>query len=253
MSYKVNDAIKVLEELFPLENAMEYDNPGLLTGSRDQDLNGIFLTLDCTSDPVKIAKEKGLNMIIAHHPLIFGGIDNVCFDNSTGRILSGLIKNDIALYACHTQLDCTEEFGNLAICDAIGYKGAPLEGATIGSVFDTDTTLGVIAAEAVKGLDASGAITLSSKEEKVKRVFVQGGAFDEDNISLLMKSGVDLVITGEMKHHHMVFLMENGISTLLLGHNATERIYLPKLKRVLEGRLNDLPIFVDFGKERTLL
>ena len=253
MSYKVNDAVKVLEELFPLENAMDYDNPGLLAGDRESALSGILLTLDCTSDSVKMATDNNCNLVVAHHPIIFGGIDNVCCDNSTGRILSNLIKNDVSLYACHTQLDCTKEFGNLAICEAIGYEGSVLEGATIGSVFETDSTLGEIASKAVKGLDASGAITLSDSNAKVSKVFVQGGAFDEENIPLLMASGVDLVITGEMKHHHLVYLYENGISVLLLGHNATERIYLPKLKRVLEAQLPKLPIFVDFGKERTLL
>ena len=255
MSYKVSDLSNFLEKLFPLENAMEYDNPGLLAGSSCSELKGILLTLDCTSDAVKAAVKNGANIIIAHHPLIFGGIDNVCCDNTTGAILTSLIKNDIALYACHTQLDCTDEFGNIEIAKRLGGDDAyKLREATIGVCFDAEkTTVKEFSKTIIKGLDCSGTITISSPDTEVSKVFCQGGSFDEDNIDAIKNSGADLVVTGEMKHHHMVLLKELGISVLLCGHNASERVYLPRLKTVLEEQFPDLPIFVDFGNETTLL
>ena len=253
--YKVADIVKTLEELFPLENAMSYDNPGLLTGSRDAEVKGILLTLDCTSRAISVALEKGCNLIIAHHPLIFGGIDNVCADNVTGKILSSLIKNDIALYACHTQLDCTDEFGNLELAKVLDVEGTKLEGASIGVVYDlfAPVSLWEYANFVSDKLNCSGVSTISSKDKKVKRVFVQGGAFDEENLDVIVSSGVDLVISGEIKHHLMVYLEECGIAAFAAGHNATERIYLPKLKNVLDEKFSSMPIFVDFGNETKLL
>ena len=251
------DAVcKYLEEIFPLSNAMEYDNPGLLTWDRNTEVKGILLTLDCTSDAIDLALKSGCNMIIAHHPLIFGGIDSVSCDTSTGRLLTRLIKNDIALYGCHTQLDCTDEFGNLEIAACLGASDAkPLEGATIGVVFTlpSPVSLGEYASKVRKDLNASGVITIAPHDSKVTKVFVQGGAFDEENMKCIIDSGVDLVISGEIKHHHMLELFENGVMSVAAGHNATERVYLPKLKNVLEKEFGGMPIFVDFGKETALV
>ena len=252
MSYKISDVIKVIEDLFPLENAMDYDNPGLLAGNREWILNGILLTLDCTLDSVKLAIERNCNLIISHHPIIFGGIDSVSYDEPNGRILSELIKNDIALYACHTQLDCTDEFGNKEIAYSLGLDCQKLDTATIGVVSETDSYIEQFAQLVKKGLNSSGIITLSDSMKPVRKIFIQGGAFDEENIKAIVDAGIDTVLTGEMKHHHMVLLNEYGIGTLLCGHNASERVYLPRLKNVLEGRIGDVNIFVDSGKETTL-
>lgn len=254
--YKISDVINFVEELFPLNVALGFDNPGLLVGNRDDELTGVLLTLDCTSQSIKEAINKGCNLIISHHPLIFGGINSVSNDTSTGRIITSLIKNGISLYACHTQLDMTDEFGNFEIANAIGAKNpSKLEGASLGVVFDLEKkdTLKSYSKKVTVGLGASGFVTLNSPDDMVSRVFVQGGAFDEDNIPFIIDGKVDLVISGEIKHHHCVLLDEYGISTLIVGHNASERIYLPKLKNVLDEHFENVDIFVNFGKERSFI
>lgn len=249
----ISDVIDYIESLFPLDNAMEYDNPGLLVGDKDRKLKGILLTLDCNMASVEEAIKSGCNLIIAHHPIIFGGIHSVTNETATGRVITELIKNDISLYALHTQLDCTDEFGNLEIAKCIGAKEPhKLWEAPIGVVFDLDkkTTLEDYSEIVQFGLNASGVVSMNAPTEKISRVFVQGGAFDEDNIPFIIDDEVDLVISGEIKHHLCVLLEEHGISTLIVGHNASERVYLPKLKNVLDEEFKDTNIFVYFGKER---
>lgn len=252
--YKISDVLDYVESIFPLENALGFDNPGLLVGDRNTELTGVLLTLDCTSFSITEAINKGCNLIIAHHPLIFGGINSVSTDTSTGRIITSLIKNGIALYACHTQLDMTDEFGNLEIAKCIGATNAhKLEGAELGVVFDLvkKDTLKAYSQKVAEGLNASGVVTLNSPEQMVSRVFVQGGAFDEDAIPHILDGKVDLVISGEIKHHLCVLLDEYGVSTLIVGHNASERVYLPKFKNVLDEQFAEANIFVNFGKERS--
>lgn len=250
----IDDVIDFVENMFPIDNAMDFDNPGLLVGDSERELKGVLLTLDCNMASVNYAIENGCNLIIAHHPLIFGGIHSVTNETATGRIITELIKNDISLYACHTQLDCTDEFGNLEIARLIGGTDAyKLDDAPIGVVFDLErrVSLEEFAQTVKSGLDCSGVVSMNSPEETVSRVFVQGGAFDEDNIPFILNdSDIDLVISGEIKHHLCVLLEEEGISTLIVGHNASERVYLPKLKNVLDEQFNDTDIFVYFGKER---
>lgn len=101
----VNDVIKAIEELAPLRYAEDWDNPGLMAGSRNMPVTGILTTLDVTLEAIDEIRRQGGNTIISHHPLIFKGIKKVDFDTYTGRILKELITHDIAVYSAHTNLD----------------------------------------------------------------------------------------------------------------------------------------------------
>lgn len=252
----IMDIENLLTSLFPLENALGYDNPGLMTGSSSAYTSGVVLSLDVTSSAIELCENKGVNLLITHHPLIFGGINTVSIDNSKGRLISSLIKRDIACYACHTNLDMTGEFGNLAIAEALdAVNPMHLEGVSCGVIFELPKkdVLKNYAKKVTESLNSSGVITINSPDAPVSRVFVQGGAFDEDSMDAVIKSGADLIISGEIKHHLCVELEACGVSTLIAGHNATERIYLPKLKNVLAESFPGLEIFVDFGNERNMI
>ena len=132
----VDDIALFLEEVFPLENSEDYDNCGLITGDRSQPVKRCILSLDTTGKAVKCAVDNKADMIITHHPLIFGGILSVTEDDYKGRLIRKMTKQDIANYACHTNLDLTDEFGNRAIAEALcGVDIAPLEGVSCGVVF----------------------------------------------------------------------------------------------------------------------
>jgi len=254
MKYKVGDLVSFIEKKFPVCNAMEYDNVGLLTGNRDALVDSVVISLDVTPEAIEICKKNSAQVLITHHPVIFGGINNVSYDDAKGRLITDLIKNDISCIACHTNLDMTDEFGNLCIAEALEAKNpVHLEGCGCGVVFDTDKvdTVQGYALKVKNALNASGVITINNPSAKVTKVFVQGGAFDEESIGAIIDSKVDLVVSGEIKHHICVLLDEYKVSTLIAGHNATERIYLPKLKALLKEEFERLDIFVDFGNERS--
>ena len=112
---KVSDVVSFLNGIFPPENALDYDNVGLIAGDRNQEVTGIVVSLDLTSKAIESAKSSGANLIVTHHPIIFGGISNLTADDYVGRTLIELIKSGMSVISCHTNLDLTEEFGDLAI------------------------------------------------------------------------------------------------------------------------------------------
>ncbi|MCR4689180.1 MAG: Nif3-like dinuclear metal center hexameric protein [Saccharofermentans sp.] len=249
---QIKDVTDYLDEVFPRQNALDYDNPGLMAGDSSAYLSGIVLSLDCTNKAIDTAVKNGCNLLITHHPIIFGGIDTVCVDTVTGKLLSRLIKTDIACFACHTNLDLTDEFGNQAICEAIGAPVSDrLEGAVCGSVFELEEESNILSfrQKVSEGLKTSGIITINPMDSKVKKVFVQGGAFDEDSIDAIVKAGIDTVISGEIKHHITVMLAELGINTLIAGHSATEQIYLPKLEKLLQLKFPQIKFIVNYNDE----
>ena len=117
---KIQEVISFLEDIVPLSSQESYDNCGLLVGNREEEVKSALLCLDCTEEIVEEAIRLGANFIIAHHPIIFKGLKSLTGKNYVERTVLSCIKNDIALYAIHTNLD-NYRFGvNKEICDRLG-------------------------------------------------------------------------------------------------------------------------------------
>lgn len=108
MSIKCQLIINELDKLAPRYLAESWDNVGLLVGSPAQNISRILIALDVTDNVVDHALANKADMIVTHHPLIFKGIRNVRTDLPHGQLLAKLIKNDIAVYAAHTNLDIAD-------------------------------------------------------------------------------------------------------------------------------------------------
>ena len=105
MQLKIKEITSFLESLAPLSSQESYDNSGLIVGDSNTEVNGALLSLDCTEDVVQEAIDLGVNLIISHHPIIFGGLKKLNGKNYVERTVIKAIKNDIAIYAIHTNLD----------------------------------------------------------------------------------------------------------------------------------------------------
>ena len=132
---KVKDISKVLERFAPLALQESYDNSGLLVGDPNMEVSGALLTLDVTESVIDEAIEHKLNMVVAHHPLIFGGIKKLTGKNEVERCLVKAIKNDIAIYASHTNTDAAINGLNRKFADILNLKDIkPLSPANVGLV-----------------------------------------------------------------------------------------------------------------------
>ena len=102
---KIKDILPAIEVFAAPELQEEWDNSGLLTGNKEWACTGVMCCLDVTMAVLQEAAEKGCNLVIAHHPPIFTGLKKLNGSNDTERIIIEAIKNDIAIYAAHTNLD----------------------------------------------------------------------------------------------------------------------------------------------------
>lgn len=117
---KIAEVTSFLESIAPLSLQENYDNAGLLTGNNNWQCTGIITTLDATEAVVLEALEKKCNLIVAHHPIIFGGLRKITGSNYVEQTIITAIKNDIAIYAIHTNLDNVLHGVNAAIADKLG-------------------------------------------------------------------------------------------------------------------------------------
>ena len=102
---KILELISAIEVFAAPELQEDYDNAGLITGNSSWECTGVLCTLDVTPNVVKEAMDKGCNLIVAHHPILFKGLKKLNGNNYVEQVIIYAIKNDVAIYAAHTNLD----------------------------------------------------------------------------------------------------------------------------------------------------
>ena len=118
---KVKDFIQVLESVAPSSFQENYDNSGLLTGNNENEVKGVLICLDSTEEVIQEAIDNNCNLLIAHHPIVFKGLKRINGSNYVERVIIKAIKNDIAIYAIHTNLDNVLHHGvNAKIAEKLG-------------------------------------------------------------------------------------------------------------------------------------
>jgi dinuclear metal center YbgI/SA1388 family protein len=118
----IRDITRYLDSVAPPALQESYDNAGLLVGNDSLPVSRVLITLDCTEEVVDEAIKTGCNLIVAHHPIVFKGLKRLTGKNYIERTVIKAIKNDIAIYASHTNLDNIKGGVNYKIGRKLGLK-----------------------------------------------------------------------------------------------------------------------------------
>lgn len=237
---KVKDILSIVNEIAPFEKAEPWDNVGLLLGSLENEVTNIVCALDLTREVLSSAIEKGANLIITHHPILFSGRKRLTEDDYEGRLLCEMIRNHMNLIAAHTNYDVAEGGVNDCLARALGLTNVTSIEADEAQIL----RIGDIAPMTLRAFSDAAASALTDvirvygeSDRMIRRVAVCGGAGGE-YASVALKAGADCYLTGEMRYHDSIDLMHEGLATLHAGHDATERIAINPLKEGLQNRLN---------------
>lgn len=246
---KISNVVELLNEAFPLSAQDSWDNSGLIIGNRDRLLKGILFTVDITSERVEEAVERGCNMIVSHHPILFRGTKRINGNTDEERTIISAIKNDIAICAFHTPADKSSEGLSKVLGEKLGLcEMKPL----IPEPGDAETGYGVIGTME-RGLEADeflgllaerlGCETIRHSEygHKVKRVAICTGSGSEF-ITDAIKAKADAYVTGDVKYHQ--FQQAEGRMMITdVGHyeseEACKKLFLDILmKKFAERQIN---------------
>lgn len=119
---KISQLAAYLESFAPPAYQEDYDNAGLIVGTPDQEIDEVLISLDCTEAVVDEAITNNCQLIISHHPIVFKGMKKFNSKTYVERVVEKAIRNNIAIYAIHTNLDNVIDGVNARICDTIGLK-----------------------------------------------------------------------------------------------------------------------------------
>jgi len=118
----IKEVTDILEEWAPLAYAEDFDNVGLLVGSKNKKVSGILVSLDTLENVVDEAIAKKCNLIVSFHPIIFSGLKKLTGSNYVERVVIKAIQNNIAIYSMHTALDNSHKGVNAKICQVLGIQ-----------------------------------------------------------------------------------------------------------------------------------
>jgi dinuclear metal center YbgI/SA1388 family protein len=124
---QINDVITVLTDWAPPAYQESYDNCGLITGDRGWNCTGVLCSLDATENIIDEAIALGFNMVVAHHPIVFGAMKSFSGNSYVEKTIRKAIRNDIAIFAIHTNLDNISTGVNLAVAEKLGLEKKSLK------------------------------------------------------------------------------------------------------------------------------
>lgn len=252
---KCREVIECLEKLAPKNMALSWDNPGLLAGRMDKEVLSVYLAVDATDEVIEDAINKKVDMLITHHPLIFGSIKSVSSETFIGNRLINLISNDISYYAMHTNFD---------VCGMADYS-AKILGIKDVSVFDVtgetddiEEGIGRVGSftEEMSLLDLAHLVkdrfqidnvkVFGNLAGKVRRVAISPGS-GKSMIDLAVKKRVDCLITGDIDHHAGIDAVAQNVPIIDAGHYGIEKIFIPFMDEYIKKN-TELKVFCEVFK-----
>ena len=229
------------ESRWPAELAETWDNPGLITGDLDQNHHRVLLSVDITFEVLEQAIAEKCSLIVAHHPLLLGGIETIREDLYKGKLLALAIRNDVSLFAAHTNADVVKNGVSEALAKAIGLKNlTALNGMETGHgrVGEIDKTtlsalvehLGSVLPKTNRGISYIG-----NQDQSIEKVALVAGS----GMGFADSVDADVFITSDVKHHPALDFKQQATirsqSLVEISHFAAESVWLEVAAEEIRG------------------
>lgn len=243
----IQNIMDLMEGFAPIKLKEDFDNVGLMVGDANENVRKVLLALDCTDEVIEEAIVKNCELIITHHPLIFRKPNRIIEQDLLGSKIIKLIKNNIAVYSSHTNLDSVENGINDTLVEMLGFKDSKIideykgeENCGIGRIISLDTEID--SRELIKHLKnilKNDYIRGHIGKEKIKTIAIINGSgtsyFEE-----AYKLGADCIITGDTSYHYISDYKELGVTILDADHFNTEWLVFLEVMKKITKEFNDV-------------
>lgn len=256
---KVQDILNKIDEFAPLSIKIDGDPSGFQIGDRQKDVKKVLTTLDVRPKVVQEAIDQNVDLILAHHPIMFHPARNLDLNSPQNKMYQDLLAHDIAVNASHTNLDRAHGGMNDWLMEKlrenVDIKTSsyldPDDDYSIGRIGDLGESMDLLDF-AKKVLDTFGVDNLryvkSEKGQPVKQVALIGGDAGKFYPEVL-KAGADTLITGDVYYHTAHDMMSNGLNVIDPGHHI-EAIFIEKMAHKISDWANDYHWDIDIVKSK---
>lgn len=241
----VAEIFEFLKLLAPLELQMDFDNAGFLVGSRERPVQRVLLALDATSEVIAEAADVGAELIVTHHPLIWGGMKRVTDEDPTQRRVMALIENHISLISMHTNLDIADGGVNDVLLDLLGadlVSALDEDGCGRVGIMREPTDMEHFLPFCKAALRTNG-LRYYDAGRPVERLAVMGGS-GGGSIERAFALGCDTYVTADIKYDGFLCARELGINLIDGDHFCTENPVIYALRDRLHAAFPALELIV---------
>lgn len=248
---RIREIINEIEKAAPKFLKEDYDNVGMMVGDEETEVKKVLIALDCTKEVIEEASSLGCGMIITHHPLFFRKPNSIVKGDLTGDKVLKLIKEDINLYSCHTNLDSAENGINEAIVKLLGFNESTIiekskvknfENVGIGRIVTLDNELSALdIISLVKDKLNISDLRAATSDRKIKKIAVINGS-GQDFFEEAKNLGADCIITGDTTYHFVSDYNEMGITIIDAGHFNTENIIFLNIMKSILAKFVDIEV-----------
>ena len=247
----VNDILSFLETLAPLAMKMDWDNVGLLCGSRKSPVTKVLVALDPFEHVCREAAEWGAELIVTHHPLIFRPLPNITDETSIGRGIMTLCRHGISAVNAHTNLDCAPGGVNDVLAKALGLENIWVVHPT--GTDDAGNAWGLLRCGTVQEqqLDAflqqvkaslgCRGLRYVDGRKSVHKVAVGGGSCADGMLDAL-DAGCDTFVTADIKYNQFWDAHDLGLNLIDAGHFHTENPVVAVLAEKLQAAFPEIQV-----------
>ncbi len=247
---KVSEMIDWLEAHYPVSSAESWDNVGFLVGDDSGEVHHVFLALDLTDDILTEAIRRGADMVVTHHPMIFGGMKKINNHDFVGRKVLKLIRHQIPYYAMHTNYDILGmaqlsadylRLTDIRILSVTKEDGGHQEGIGRVGMLPEKMTLKECALFVKESFHLSDVKAYGDLDREVSCAAICTGS-GKSLLKDVLALGAQVYITGDIDHHTGLDAVEQGLCLIDAGHYGTEYIFMEAMKKQLETAFPELEI-----------
>lgn len=212
-----------------------YDNSGILIDS-GAEVRKVLFSLDCSAAAAEHAVAEGCDLIVTHHPVIYGKIGSI-----SGKYAK-LLRHGISVISMHLNLDCAHGGIDELLMQGLGGQDPVLfqtfEGGAYGRVAQVQEQSFAAFCARVKAEFQTERMLVYGGARTVRRVasFCGAGA-DEESVLFAARQGADVIVSSDFKHHILTLALEAGLNVVVLTHYASEQYGFSKISTILTRRM----------------
>ena len=245
---KYRDFISLMEEIAPTEAYRDVDNSGPQIFSGAEDIHRVLVCLEINKDVLKEAEEKGADMILTHHPLIFEPESYINYNDYPGRYIHEAIREGISVYSAHLSFDFAAKGNNAYLAKLLGLTD--VEPGSMSEEWRGYLPEAMSFEEACRHVEKCLLLPeyyircVDGGKDMLKKVGLCTGA-GGSYIPSAAAAGCDLFITGDLKLHEAQYAKAAGISVIDAGHYGTEKIFTENMALQLKQKVLDYHLDMD--------
>ena len=249
---KIKEVLSALERFAPLPLQESWDNAGLQVGLTETEVSGALLCLDVNEKIVDEAIQKGCNLVVSHHPLLFRGLKTISDLTDVQRTVMKAVRKGVCVISMHTNMDNAKGGVNYKMAEKLGLRdvqflapkmvdGVESGSGVIGELPEAQASDDFVLA-VKKAFGVECAMCNELLRRPVRKVALCGGAGDF-LLDEALKAGADAFITGEM-HYHQYFGYEQQIQICVIGHYQSEQFTSEIFREIIESECPGIKTYI---------